>query len=159
LPPDARGGAAGRYLDWVAAHWDPAERAATVDEVLAVMADSRFAAVFGPGSRAEIEIAGHMATNRGVRPLGGRVDRIVVTPERVLIVDFKTNRPAPAALEDVPPDYLAQLAAYRRALAQLYPGRPVATALLWTDGPLLMEIPNSALDALEIQLFGRKPLP
>jgi ATP-dependent helicase/nuclease subunit A len=123
------------------------------------MADPRFAAVFGPGSRAEIEIAGQLPVADGMRPIGGRIDRIIVTPERVLIVDFKTNRPAPLVLEEVPPEYLAQLAAYRRALAQLYPDRPVAAALLWTDGPRLMEIPDSALDAAEIPLFGRKALP
>jgi ATP-dependent helicase/nuclease subunit A len=40
----------------------------------------------------------------------------------------------------VPPVYLRQLAAYRAALARIYPGRPVDCALLWTDGPLLMPI-------------------
>ncbi len=83
----------------------------------------------------------------------------MVTPERVLIVDFKTNRPAPTMLAEVPRDYLAQLAVYRRALSALYPGRAVDAALLWTDGPRLMEIPDSALVDTETVLFGSKPLP
>jgi ATP-dependent helicase/nuclease subunit A len=155
----ARRDAAARYLDWVAAHWSPEERAATVAEVLAVMDDPGFAAVFGPGSRAEIEIAGRLPTKDGEAAIAGRVDRIVVTPERVLIVDYKSNRPAPVSLEEVPRDYVAQLAVYRRALAGLYPNRPIAAALLWTDGPRIMEIPDPALDHAETALFGRKPLP
>lgn len=63
-----------------------------------------------------------------------------MTAERVLIVDFKTVRPAPVAEEDVPPLYLQQLAAYRAALSRIYPGRTVDCALLWTDRPLLMPI-------------------
>jgi ATP-dependent helicase/nuclease subunit A len=65
----------------------------------------------------------------------------------VLIVDYKTNRPAPARIEDAPEAYLAQLALYRAVLAQLYPSLPVRAAILWTDLPALMEIPSSTLDA------------
>lgn len=159
LPAGMRAAAATRYLQSVAAHWTAEERTATAAEVLAVMDDPRFAAVFGPGSRAEIEIAGRLPTASGHAVVAGRVDRIAVTPERVLIVDFKTNRPAPMDLGAVPRDYLAQLALYRRALGELYPNRPVAAALLWTEGPRLMEIPDSALEALGAPLFGMEPLP
>ena len=65
--------------------------------------------------------------------------------ERVLIVDFKTVRPAPVTEDDVPPIYLQQLATYRAALARIYPGRPIDCALLWTDGPRLMPISSELL--------------
>ena len=42
---------------------------------------------------------------RSARPRAGssgKIDRLAVTPDKVLIVDYKTNRPAPAALDDVP---------------------------------------------------------
>jgi ATP-dependent helicase/nuclease subunit A len=58
----------------------------------------------------------------------------------VLIVDFKTIRPAPAAEEAVPAIYLRQLATYRAALQRIYPGRRVDCAILWTDAPLLMPL-------------------
>ena len=45
------------------------------------------------------------------------------------------------------PQYVAQLALYRAVLARLYPDKPVQAALLWTDTPMLMEIPAAALDA------------
>ena len=85
----------------------------------------------------------------GLPPLAvsGQIDRLAVTPDAVLIADYKTNRPAPRRLEDVPDGYVAQLALYRAVLRTLYPDRPVRAALLWTDVPDLMEIPAAALDA------------
>ncbi|HRC26759.1 MAG TPA: PD-(D/E)XK nuclease family protein, partial [Alphaproteobacteria bacterium] len=59
---------------------------------------------------------------------------------RLRIVDFKTNRPPPVREEDVPAVYKAQLRAYRDALRLIWPDRPVRCALLWTDGPRMMEV-------------------
>ncbi len=69
----------------------------------------------------------------------------------MLIVDYKTNRPAPETLADAPHDYVMQLALYRAVLRRLYPQKPVAAAILWTDRPSLMEIPSGMLDAAETQ--------
>jgi len=65
----------------------------------------------------------------------------------VLIVDYKTNRPAPASLAEVPEAYVLQLALYRALLRPLYPGREVSAALLFTEAPRLIELPEGALDA------------
>jgi ATP-dependent helicase/nuclease subunit A len=82
--------------------------------------------------------------------VSGQVDRLMVTPGEVLIADYKTNRPAPKTLAEVKErhaDYVRQLALYCAVLTRLYPGRPVRAALLWTDTPDLMEIPQADLDA------------
>ena len=79
--------------------------------------------------------------------MSGKIDRLAVTPERVLIVDYKTNRPPPATLADVPDAYLVQLALYRSLLQALYPDREVAAALLFTETPALIELPAAAMDA------------
>jgi ATP-dependent helicase/nuclease subunit A len=55
---------------------------------------------------------------------------------------------------DVPPIYLRQMAAYRALLRGVYPGHRVRCALLWTDGPLWMEIPEELLDH---QRVGQAP--
>jgi ATP-dependent helicase/nuclease subunit A len=82
--------------------------------------------------------------------VSGRLDRLVVAPDRVLVADFKTNRPAPARIEDADPDYLRQMAIYRAVLAEVFPDRPIEAALVWTDGPALMPIPDALMDrALE----------
>ncbi|WP_348253278.1 PD-(D/E)XK nuclease family protein, partial [Salmonella enterica] len=79
--------------------------------------------------------------------VSGRMDRLVVLPDRVLVIDYKTNRPAPARVEDADPAYLLQLAVYAAILRDLYPGRAVEAALVWTDGPRLMAVPQALLDA------------
>ena len=81
----------------------------------------------------------------GGRALSGQIDRLVVEGNSVLIVDYKTMRPVPAALDSVPPLYFEQLAAYRAAIASVFPGKVIRCALLWTDGPLLMPVPAEKL--------------
>ena len=76
----------------------------------------------------------------GGHALSGQIDRLVATESQVLIVDYKTVRPPPDRDLDVAPLYLQQLAIYRAALERIYPGRPIACAILWTAGPRLMPI-------------------
>jgi len=86
--------------------------------------------------------------DRPGRPLiSGQIDRLVVTPSEVLIVDYKTNHAPPDLPAGAPTGYVRQLALYRAVLQKLYPGRPVRAALLWTETPELMEISAPALDA------------
>ncbi len=69
-----------------------------------------------------------------------------MTDDRILIADYKTNRPPPQNEQGVPPIYLKQMAAYREALRRIYPDRPVRCLLLWTDGPQTMDLSDSLLD-------------
>jgi ATP-dependent helicase/nuclease subunit A len=58
----------------------------------------------------------------------------------VWIVDYKTNRPPPADVKDVPAAYRAQVDEYRTLLRGIYPDKTVRCFLLWTYAPQLMEI-------------------
>ena len=120
-----------------------AQREEMIAAAFAVLENARFAPVFGPGSRPEVALTGAVA---GV-PVSGRMDRLVVTPDRVLVVDYKTNRPAPDRIEDADPAYVLQLAVYAAILGDLYPDRAVEAALVWTDGPRLMAVPAAMMDA------------
>jgi ATP-dependent helicase/nuclease subunit A len=148
VAPERRAEIAARYLEAKASKWHAADRVALLAEVLAIMSNPAFAEAFAPGSRAEVEIAGRI----GDAVVSGRIDRLAVTRERVLIVDFKTNRPAPSALKDVPLAYVGQLAVYRSILSRLYPDREIAAALLWTDSPALMVIPPERLILAESEI-------
>ncbi|MCX5494932.1 double-strand break repair helicase AddA [Kaistia dalseonensis] len=145
-PPEARLDVAVSYLDAVVPDWPAAMREALADSVLGVIHSGDFAPLFGPGSRAEVPIAGVVETRSGPASVSGRIDRLVVSHGRVMIVDYKTNRPAPTTLEAVPETYFAQLALYRAILRALYPDLPIETALLWTEVPTLMPIPGEWLD-------------
>ncbi|MBC7768026.1 MAG: UvrD-helicase domain-containing protein, partial [Phycisphaerales bacterium] len=123
---------------------DEEEAKAFAREALAVIDDARFAAVFSAKSRAEAPIIGE-AGGRSVR---GVVDRLVVEEARVIILDFKTDRPAPVDAAKAPDAYVLQLALYREVLRKIFPGKAVTCALLWTEAPHLMELPDARLDAV-----------
>jgi ATP-dependent helicase/nuclease subunit A len=106
-----------------------------------VLDHPEFAALFGPDALAEVPVVGLVEG----RAISGRIDRLVVRDESVLIVDYKTLRPVPASEAEIPALYVDQLRAYRAAVASVYPGRTVRCALLWTDGPCLMEVSPARL--------------
>jgi len=95
---------------------EPARQEAIAGETLAILERPDFAALFGPDSQAEVPIVGLI----GAYALSGQIDRLVVGAHEILIVDY---RPAPAADDGGgdPPAYLRQLAAYRTAIARIYP--------------------------------------
>ena len=151
---DEQQGAAGQYLSRAGADWTEAERSKALASVLAILGDSRFAELFSPSSRAEVAVMGSLEVKGRLRSISGKIDRLAVTPERVSIVDYKTNRPAPATLAQVPPAYILQLALYRALLKPLYPGRAVTAALLFTEAPRLIELPAEAMDDALARLTG-----
>ncbi len=116
-------------------------------ETLAVIGDPVFAAAFAPGSRAEVSIVADLPELGPSARVHGRVDRLAVTGNDVLIVDFKTNRPPPAREEDVPRLYTTQMALYRAAAVRIFPGKRIACALVWTEGPSLMPLSEAHQEA------------
>jgi ATP-dependent helicase/nuclease subunit A len=143
LPEDERWAAALRYLE--ASGVSEANSGVIAREVMAVLAHPDLAPVFGPDSRAEVPLTGVVAD----QVIGGLVDRLVVLPDRVLIADFKTNRRSPVRVNDTPVMYLRQMAAYRAVLRQVFPGRAVRCALVWTRAARVAVLPDSALDPHE----------
>ena len=152
LPADRRTEAAARHLAR-AKEFSGAERDAISAEVLGVLGDSRFAPLFGPGSRAEVPVVGIVSPNG--RRVSGQVDRLAVTASEVLIADYKSDRVQPLRIEDIPQSHIGQLALYREVLRTLYPNHRVRAAIVWTAGPALTELPDAALDAAMSRLAGR----
>jgi len=138
-----RRAAADRWLSGAGGMADAGERAALIDAALAVTEDPRFAELFGPEALGEAPIAAVVADGVVV---SGTVDRLVVRPDRVRVIDFKTGRRAPASLDDVPPYHLRQMSAYVAALRVIFPERTVEAALLYSAGPVLYALPEALLD-------------
>jgi ATP-dependent helicase/nuclease subunit A len=152
---ERRRDAALNFLRRNAGDWSAAEHETLAANVLALIGDARFAAVFGNGSRAEVPIVGRLERPDGAPVLvSGQVDRLVVTENEILIVDFKTNQAPPGSEAEAPTAYVRQLALYRVLLQKLYPQRPIRTALLWTETPELMEISAPTLDAELASIAG-----
>jgi ATP-dependent helicase/nuclease subunit A len=102
--------------------------------------------VFAPGTLSEVAISAAPLPD-DPRPLYGVIDRLIVTPEAVTCVDFKTNMIVPETPEAVPLGLLRQMGAYAAALAPLYPGRRIIPAILWTRTASLMVLPLDLVTA------------
>ena len=144
VAPELRAEAADRWLARVGAVADVALRAEIAAPVLAVLDDPVFAALFGPDSLAEAPIAAVLPDGFVV---SGTVDRLLVTPDLVHVIDFKTGRGVPATPDAIPPYHVLQMAAYAAALAVIFPGRRIESALLYTSGPVLHVLDDARLDA------------
>ncbi|TCO73416.1 double-strand break repair helicase AddA [Rhodovulum euryhalinum] len=125
----------------------PPAPAADIDqlciEVERLLADPQLAHVFAPETLAE---AGFGVDLEG-RPLRGTIDRLIIAPDHVCAVDFKTNALVPGRPEDVPEGLLRQMGAYAHALTAIYQGKTIRTAILWTRTGRLMDIPAPLREA------------
>jgi ATP-dependent helicase/nuclease subunit A len=146
IPNSERDRAARRYLERAGRLWSQEDREAALGSVMRILADETFAPIFSESSRAEVGIAGTLVIGGAERAISGKIDRLAVTSNEVLLVDYKTNRRTTTRLEEVPEGYVAQLALYRALLQPLYPNRAVRAALLFTEAPLLIGLPAAAMD-------------
>jgi ATP-dependent helicase/nuclease subunit A len=115
-------------------------------EVTGILTASDLAPLFAKDTLAEVAVTCCLPMFPD-RPLDGVIDRLVVTPDRVLVVDFKTNAVVPASPGEVPEGLLRQMGAYAAAMAEIYPGRRVDAAILWTRTATLMNLPHDMVMA------------
>jgi ATP-dependent helicase/nuclease subunit A len=118
------------------------------NSAVTLIADPRHACFFTGKGLAEVPVA--MKGPDG-RLVSGQIDRLIVTDEEVLILDYKTDSRPPENPETVDPSYLLQLAGYRAAVRLVFPGKRVRAALLWTEIPVLMEVADNLLDKAAMQ--------
>jgi ATP-dependent helicase/nuclease subunit A len=125
-----------RWLDQSAGVTDSAERTDIAKHVCDVISHPGFAPLFGPDSLGEAPLA---ATLPDGRVIAGTVDRLLVEPSQISVIDFKTGR-VPETDDAIPASHRAQMTAYSEALKVIFPDRAVKAALLYTSGPKLIEL-------------------
>jgi ATP-dependent helicase/nuclease subunit A len=152
IAADRRAAAAEKFMARAGSALPKEERVLLVDRALFLLNSDQFGALFGPNSRSEVPIVGRIERGGNTVRVSGQIDRLAVTDDAILIADYKTNRPAPRRIEDVPDNYKGQLALYRAVLEKLYPGRPIRAALIWTETTDLMELSGPVLDAALAQV-------
>jgi ATP-dependent helicase/nuclease subunit A len=130
------------WLERQASTLDASERSEILSAALKVLGEPGFEALFSAESLAEVPLA---ATVDG-QVIAGVADRLLVTPETVTVVDFKTARRPPWNLEQVPAATIRQMSAYVAALEVIYPERKIVATLLYTQTPQLITIPSDVLD-------------
>ncbi len=145
LPADARAAAGARLLALPQQGLVPEELEDILSTTLDLLEHPDFVRFLGPGSRAEVPLAGVIEGRDGPQVIAGQVDRLRVEADTVAVVDYKSNRRPPDDPAGVPDIYLRQMAAYRSLLAEIYPGRRIDCFLLWTEGPRLMQLAPAQL--------------
>lgn len=106
-------------------------------EARAILQNPALAHVFGD-SLSEVTVSASVGDIR----LHGAIDRLVVTPDVVTAIDFKTNRVIPERADECPSGILLQMWAYAAALTQIYPDRRIETAIIWTRTGEFMSLPH-----------------
>ena len=125
-----------KFLQTKAPEFTPAQIGKIADEIQTLFLNPEFCSVFGPNSKAEVPIMGEVDG----KIISGQIDRLVINNDKIIVVDFKTNRTPAISTKDVPSVYISQLAAYKSLLQKIYPQKEVKTFILWTNNANMMQI-------------------
>lgn len=146
VEPSARREKAFRFLERNHPDWPAQLRDELAGQAVDVVGNPALGLLFGPRSSAEIPLAGTIALgNRSIR-LSGQIDRLADLGDRVLVADFKSGRNIPGNPEDVPPGHVAQMALYREAIRQVFPGKTVECVVIWTRSNVCHPLADQAMD-------------
>jgi ATP-dependent helicase/nuclease subunit A len=132
-----------------------------LQEAVAILDNPEFTWIFAPDTLAEVDISADLGDVSPQR-VRGTIDRLIVAPDQLTVVDFKSNRLVPDRPQAVPEGILRQLAVYHLALAQIYPEYEITLAILWTSVGKLMTLPHDIVTASlgsppHLDLSGRDP--
>ena len=126
-----RKSAAARFLGNFAGDLDEVAHRSLADEAIAVIEHSALALLFGPQSRAEVELLAQIHGN-SAREIVGRVDRLAVPEDAVWFADFKTGMP-PSAEHEAQGNYVRSssrsIATFWRAFIRIEPCMPCSSGL------------------------------
>ncbi len=122
---------------------------------LALLEEQSLAWLFQPGALSEVIIAGRIES-LGLE-VSGRIDRLIVSGQNIIIADFKTDRVWPESADAAPSAYVRQMALYRQLMLDAYPGCTVRCLLLWTSAPRIMDLDEDLLNAALRDLQGARP--
>lgn len=122
------------------------EKGALLSEVFAILDAPEFAFLWAPNSRAEASLAGQVSIDGEDLDFSAQIDRLCVQDDRVLIIDYKSNRHIPGSQDEIDPVYMGQMAAYRELARSRFNNKKIECGLLWTAGPELMWLGEDKLD-------------
>jgi ATP-dependent helicase/nuclease subunit A len=106
-----------------------------------LVSNPNYAMVFSPGGLSEVPIAASLRD--GQLSVSSRIDWLVIGDDAVIVADFKSGDPEP--IEETH-EYARQMALYRAALMEAYPGKSVRAALLWLEEPRLEWLDSALLE-------------
>lgn len=109
-------------------------------EAQSIIALPELALLFTSQAYAEIPVSGLV----GNYAVSGVIDRLVVTDDAVIFVDFKTGQ-TPDHLADIAPSYITQMGLYTRLLGDIFSGKRIDAGLIYTETPTVFWLPEQVL--------------
>ncbi|MEQ1771793.1 MAG: 3'-5' exonuclease, partial [Devosia sp.] len=144
LPRSDWEGAALRALPELLPQW-PDAHPRLAAKAVSILSAEKHQQLFGSSSRGEVPVLALGMRNGEKVTIAGRIDRLVVEPGKVMIIDYKSDAREPASAAQAPKAYLTQLGLYARIAGLLFPGHAVEAAILWTGPETLMFLPADLL--------------
>ncbi len=145
IAPEERADAARRYAERAARFWPQAEQEALVKSVMALLSHPDLQGTFSTHAQAEVSIMGTLKLGNQSYAVSGRIDRLADLDDRVVILDYKTNRVPPDWESNIPFAHKAQLAIYREILSPLYPGKRIDCMLVYTENASIYTLSDEVL--------------
>jgi ATP-dependent helicase/nuclease subunit A len=84
----------------------------------------------------EVSVAGFV---RGKR-ISAKIDRLIITPHEVMIIDYKSDVVPATSLAEIKPEYLQQMHNYYLLIKELYPAKNIRCKLLYTSNASFIEL-------------------
>ncbi|RYG91311.1 double-strand break repair helicase AddA [Loktanella sp. IMCC34160] len=146
LAPDRRGAVGQAIIDAEPDAVLVPDAADLIGMVIRLLEDPDLSALFGADALSEVEVVATLP-ELGGRQIRGAIDLLIVGPDRVRVIDFKSNRVVPNSSAEVPEGLMRQMGAYVAALHQIYPDKVIDPAILWVSAQKLMPLEESAVTA------------
>ncbi|MBA9082914.1 ATP-dependent helicase/nuclease subunit A [Bartonella chomelii] len=145
-PPQQRFDYAQRYLNIKASHWPEIQREKALQQVCKLLENPHLKSLFSDNSRAEVSLMGTFKIHGKEQIISGQIDRLCVTQDSVLFADFKTGIP-PEDETTIAPNYLLQMALYRKLLQTIYPDKNIDAFLIYCKEAKIFTLTPKKLDA------------
>jgi len=113
-----------------------------------ILKNPSFEFIFAADTLAEVQFS-TVVDSVGSLPIVGVIDRLVLSQDTALIIDFKTNQEVPSSIDEVPPGVLKQMGAYAASMQKVFPKKNIELGIIWTYSAELMKIDvNKAVSSI-----------
>ena len=104
-----------------------------------ILKNPSFEFIFAPDTLSEVQFS-TIVESVGEIPIVGVIDRLVLSQDSALIIDFKTNQEVPSSIDEVPLGVLKQMGAYAASMQKVFPKKNIELGIIWTHSAELMKI-------------------
>ncbi len=110
-----------------------------IDEASRTIANSDFSAVFKPAAGRRILNEMPLMYRDGGRSVSGIVDRLIISDDGILLIDYKTHQLDDLTqLDAIAARFEDQMQLYRKGVARIWPGLKIKSGLLFTHSARLV---------------------